>query len=298
VPARTAFWANTPFRCILPKGIEGIMVVGLGHSAHRDAMPITRMQPDLHNLGYAAGAAGAMAAKSGKPLRELDVRVLQKHLVQVGNLAASVLTDDDSYPIPVQRLKQAVAAAAKDYAGVELLLAQPGDSIPLLKAAHAAAKGRDRLIYAHVLAAMGDATGIEDVCNAILAGGVVKEVRKGAGGIYGLIRAAGFTRDKRAVEAIVRVASGPDVLKDSPLLRAAAFALGRIGDPAAAPVLADLLAKLGPPRENHIQGLMTAVALLRCGDREGKAKVWLEQCAAGSDATLARVAWQALGIDR
>ncbi|OQB85499.1 MAG: hypothetical protein BWX88_01765 [Planctomycetes bacterium ADurb.Bin126] len=298
VPARTAFWANTPFRCILPKGLEGIMVVGLGHSAHRDAMPITRMQPDLHNLGYAAGAAGAMAAKSGKPLRELDVRVLQKHLVQVGNLPASVLTDDDSYPIPVQRLKQAVAAAAKDYAGVELLLAQPGDSIPLLKAAHAAAKGRDRLIYAHVLAAMGDATGIEDVCNAILAGGVVKEVRKGAGGIYGLIRAAGFTRDKRAVEAIVRVAGDPGVLKDSPLLRAAAFALGRIGDPAAAPVLADLLAKLGPPRENHIQGLMTAVALLRCGDREGKAKVWLEQCAASSDATLARVAWQALGIDR
>ena len=297
VPARTSFWANTPFRCILPKGIEGIMVVGLGHSAHRDAMPITRMQPDLHNLGYAAGAAGAMAAKSGKPLRELNVRALQKHLVDVGNLPESVLTADDSYPIPIARLKEAVTAAAKDYTGVELLLAQPGDSIPLLKAAHAAAKGRDKLIYAHVLAAMGDATGIQDVCNAILAGGVVKEARKGAGGIYGLIRSAGFTRDKRAVEAIVRVASGPDVLKDSPLLRAAAFALGRIGDPAAAPALAGLLGKLGPPKENHIHGLMTAVALYRCGDSDGKARAWLEQCATGSDATLARAAWQAMGIE-
>lgn len=297
VPARTSFWANTPFRCILPKGIEGIMVVGLGHSAHRDAMPITRMQPDLGNLGYAAGVAGAMTSKSGKPLRELDVRTLQKHLVEVGNLPESVLVVDDSYPIPVSRLKQAVAAVAKDYQDAELLLAQPADSIPLLKAAHAAAKGRDKLMYAHVLAAMGDATGIDDVCNAILAGGVVKEARKGAGGIYGLIRAAGFTRDKRAVEAIVRAASGPDVLKDSPLLRAVAFALGRIGDPAAAPALADLLARLGPPRENHIHGLMTAVALYRCGDREGKARAWLEQCAQESDATLARVAWQALGID-
>ncbi|MCX5685118.1 MAG: FAD-dependent oxidoreductase, partial [Planctomycetota bacterium] len=61
VPARTKFYAYVPYRCLLPKGLDGILVVGIGFSAHRDATPITRMQPDLHNLGYAAGVAAAMA---------------------------------------------------------------------------------------------------------------------------------------------------------------------------------------------------------------------------------------------
>ena len=65
VPARHKFWTYVPYRCLLPKGLEGILVVGIAMSGHRDAMPITRMQPDQTNLGYAAGVAAAMASRQG-----------------------------------------------------------------------------------------------------------------------------------------------------------------------------------------------------------------------------------------
>ena len=47
--------ADVPLRCLLPKGLEGILTTGLGASAHRDAMPVIRMQPCLQNQGYAVG---------------------------------------------------------------------------------------------------------------------------------------------------------------------------------------------------------------------------------------------------
>jgi len=75
-----------PYRCLLPRGIEGVLVTGLAVSAHRDVMPVIRMQADIQNQGYAAGVAAATAARLGKPLRQIDIRELQRHLVQKGNL--------------------------------------------------------------------------------------------------------------------------------------------------------------------------------------------------------------------
>ena len=54
-----------PYRCLLPRGLEGLLVTGIGLSAHRDAQPVVRMQPDIQNQGYAAGAAAAMAVRAG-----------------------------------------------------------------------------------------------------------------------------------------------------------------------------------------------------------------------------------------
>jgi len=52
-----------PFRALLPQGLEGILVTSLGVSAHRDVLPIIRMQANLQNLGYAAGCAAALIAR-------------------------------------------------------------------------------------------------------------------------------------------------------------------------------------------------------------------------------------------
>ena len=98
-PATARLIVNIPYRTMLPKGLEGILVCGLGISAHRDANPLIRMQADIQNGGYAAGVAAAMAAKSGTLVRNIDVRALQEHLVKVGNLTPSVLSDRDSYPL-------------------------------------------------------------------------------------------------------------------------------------------------------------------------------------------------------
>ena len=88
-------------------------MIGLGISAHRDAVPLIRMQPDIQNGGYAAGVAAAMAAADNRLLREIDLQDLQQHLVEIGNLPESVLTDQDSYPLPDEPLPERSRASSK-----------------------------------------------------------------------------------------------------------------------------------------------------------------------------------------
>ena len=50
-------------RLVAALGYKKGIVAGLGISAHRDAMPIIRMQPDVQNMGYVAGVAAATASR-------------------------------------------------------------------------------------------------------------------------------------------------------------------------------------------------------------------------------------------
>ena len=65
-PDRKTMPCYVPYRCLLPKGIEGVLVTGLGVSADRDVMPVIRMQPDVQNQGYAAGRGRS----NGRPRRQ------------------------------------------------------------------------------------------------------------------------------------------------------------------------------------------------------------------------------------
>ena len=69
-----------------------------------DAVPVIRMQPDIQNGGYAAGAIAATATRTGCPLRLLDIKAVQRHLVDIGNLKQSVLTDTDNFPWDADRI--------------------------------------------------------------------------------------------------------------------------------------------------------------------------------------------------
>lgn len=103
--------AHVPYRCLLPKRVEGLLVTGLGLSAHRDAMPVLRMQPDVQNCGYAAGLAAAQAVKRGVAPRAIDVKELQRALVKKGCIGRSVLADVDS-PAPDQTVFRIEACRA------------------------------------------------------------------------------------------------------------------------------------------------------------------------------------------
>lgn len=297
-------YPDTPYRCLLPKGLDGILVTGLGVSAHRDAIPFIRMQPDIQNQGYAAGVAAAMAAKANVGTREINVRVLQKHLVEIGNLPTSVLTDEDSYPMPTEKIEEAVESAKDNYKGVEVILSHPGQGVALLRDAYAKAQSpQDKLTYAHILGVMGDDGGLDILIAAVEA---VPEWDKGwnykSQGQFGsnmsrldtLIIAMGRTGNRRATPAILKKVKLLDADKDFSHHRAVALALESLADPAAAGALSELLAKpnmsgraiqsveqakrrhaespdglnaLNPRRES-LREIMLARALLRCGDRD------------------------------
>ena len=131
-PNKEVLSANVPYRCLLPRGVEGVIVTGLGMSAHRDAIPVIRMQPDVQNQGYAAGLAASMAAAGNGRLRDVNIRDLQKKLVEKAVLTKDYLTQEDNFPLPASALEAAVSAGLGELFHVAVLFANPDQAIPLL----------------------------------------------------------------------------------------------------------------------------------------------------------------------
>jgi len=167
-PDRADLTVFVPLRALLPRGLENIMVTGLGASAHRDAMPVIRMQPCVQNQGYAAGRVAAAAAHSAATVRQVDLDAIQEHLVRTGCLPPEVLDHEDSLPLPAERVAGAVKHVADGYKDLEVLLAQPREALPLLRQAYREAKDdAARLVYAHVLGMMHDAAGAETLARTV-----------------------------------------------------------------------------------------------------------------------------------
>ena len=253
-PDRESMLVNVPYRCLLPKGLDGILVTGLGISAHRDAMPVIRMQPDIQNQGYAAGYIAADTAKTDKSLREVDIKAVQRHLVEKGNLPERVLSETDSFPLSLDRVIGAVEDVIDDYNNLEVILAEPEEAMPRVKRAYGEATDeKAKLVYAHILGMHGDAAGAETLERAVEAAEWDKGWNYTGMGQFGmslspldsLIVALGRTKSENALEPILEKVQTLDSASEFSHCRAVALALEAIGDPAAARPLADLLRKPG-----------------------------------------------------
>lgn len=71
---------NIPYRCLIPKGIENLLVAGRPISTTHEAHSSTRIQATCYATGQAAGTAAALCVAQKKLPRELDASVLQKAL--------------------------------------------------------------------------------------------------------------------------------------------------------------------------------------------------------------------------
>ncbi len=288
-------YCNLPYRAMLPKGLDGILVTGLGTSAHRDAVPILRMQPDIQNQGYAAGVAGAFVRNSAATVRTLDIRDLQTHLVQVGNLPPNVLEAEDSYPLPKERVAEAVRHADESYRTMAVILAQPQTSVPLMRKAYAETRDEEmKRVYAHILGMMADATGAETLLEAVREADWDKGWNFRGMGQYGAslstldswIIALGRTGEPRAVPVILEKIKPLSAESEFSHHRAVGAALEILRPKEAAEPLAALLAEPGMRghavladdptkrpggfrRNAALRELVLARALYRCGDHEG-----------------------------
>jgi len=74
----------TPYRSLLPKGIDGLLVAGRCYSATPEAQRISREIPPLMVMGEAAGTAAVLCLESGVPPRHVKVPALQKRLIAQG----------------------------------------------------------------------------------------------------------------------------------------------------------------------------------------------------------------------
>uniref|UniRef100_UPI003217407B FAD-dependent oxidoreductase n=1 Tax=uncultured Draconibacterium sp. TaxID=1573823 RepID=UPI003217407B len=294
--------AYVPFRALLPKGLDGIAVTGLGASAHRDAMPVIRMQPCLQNQGYAVGWAAAIAAKKGLKIRDVDIKSLQKELVKIGSMPQSVLTDTDNYPPEFKKIQSAAKTVVNNMEGLETVLWDRERGITALTDQYLFSQiEAHKLVYARILGMLGVSVGWKELIKAIddyedwdegwnFRG--MGQFGKSISYLDSLIIAAGRTKKTEVLPAIFRLAE--KLIPDSHFshFRAVAIALETIADQDAAEPLFKLLQmpgirghsmpdiqtakKLAPKfkndvttRNNSLRELILGRALYRCGDMNG-----------------------------
>jgi hypothetical protein len=73
-----------PYRCLVPKGLEGLLVAGRCISVSHEADDWTRNIPPCMLMGQAAGTAAAIACQSHIRPRNVDVSELQNSLTKQG----------------------------------------------------------------------------------------------------------------------------------------------------------------------------------------------------------------------
>ncbi len=243
--------ADVPLRALLPLKLEGIIVTGLGASAHRDAMPVIRMQPCLQNQGYAVGYLAALSVKEKKSFRKMDMKKVQKHLVEVGTLPKRVLTDKEFKGFTDKEFKAAAQSVTDNYKGLEILLTDKSRCISTIKRYIQSEPSADnKVIYASILCILGDKDYTSVLVDKIRSYSVWDEGwHYTASAQFGecmsrldsLLIALGNTRDVSALPVILEKAKILKLEDHFSHYRAIAMACESIGSHESSPVLEKLL---------------------------------------------------------
>lgn len=94
----------TPYRALLPRGVDQLLVAGRHYSATPDAQKISREIPPCMAMGQAAGIAAGLAVDAGVTVRELDAAAIQRTMrvqgADPGDVPAANATITDPVEVP------------------------------------------------------------------------------------------------------------------------------------------------------------------------------------------------------
>ena len=80
----TGRYFHLPYRTLLPKGVDNLLVAGRATGGDRDSHAATRNMMCCTVTGQGAGVAAALSVKHGQPLEQLDMKLLQNELLRQG----------------------------------------------------------------------------------------------------------------------------------------------------------------------------------------------------------------------
>jgi hypothetical protein len=86
----------TPYRALLPKNVEQLIVAGRHYSAEPSAQKMSREIPPCMMQGEAAGVAASLALESGKRLRDVSASAIQQRMRAQGADPGDIPSDDAS----------------------------------------------------------------------------------------------------------------------------------------------------------------------------------------------------------
>jgi len=73
-----------PYRCLIPRGVNDLLVAGRCISTTHEAHATTRLTPTVMTMGQAAGTAAVLAQRQHVALRDLDPALLRETLREAG----------------------------------------------------------------------------------------------------------------------------------------------------------------------------------------------------------------------
>jgi hypothetical protein len=82
LPAGASY--EIPYRCLVPRGVDDLLVAGRCISTTHEALASTRLTPTVMTLGQAAGTAAALSLQQHVTPRALDPALLRERLVRDG----------------------------------------------------------------------------------------------------------------------------------------------------------------------------------------------------------------------
>ncbi len=237
-----------PYRALLPRGVDGLLVTGKALSATHDALPALRMQADLENLGAITGLAASLCVRGGLRPRDLDPAVLRKLIAETappgllpdydpGDAAASPL----ELPAALREVQRRLPLHSYSDMGrrqvfrgrvpfVDLVLDPGPETTEALLRALPGAAGPARLVLAQILVCRGEPAGADLLVGhltAVLAGPALPPRDSGIreaqlppdqaampAPVY-LLHTLALARDPRAVSLWERVGTLVEVTEDS-----------------------------------------------------------------------------------
>lgn len=81
---------DIPYRCLVPKRVEHLLISGRAVSCDHDALGSVRNQATVAAIGHAAGTAAALAARQGIAPRQVNANALRQKLAEQGTFIEPV----------------------------------------------------------------------------------------------------------------------------------------------------------------------------------------------------------------
>ncbi len=155
---------EVPYRCLVPKKLDGLLLAGRGFSQTQNALQFTRMTADLLVLGYLTGQIAADVAWKKVQPRQCNISELQQEWAKLGYLPEDVLKrpvgDLRSNKEEIDRRINQLALGAPEYL-YECSRIPKSIALPLLKEKFESASSKEgKLLLAKALAWFGADNGV------------------------------------------------------------------------------------------------------------------------------------------
>ena len=155
---------EVPYRCLVPKKLDGLLLAGRGFSQTQNALQFTRMTADLLVLGYLTGQIAADVAWKKVQPRQYSISDLQQEWTKLGYLPEEVLKrqpgDLRDNKEEIDRRIGQLALGAPEFL-YECSRIPKSRALPLLKEKFESASTKEgRLLLAKALAWFGDDSGV------------------------------------------------------------------------------------------------------------------------------------------